>query len=81
MHLSYRPSQSISVIVTKLKGRSSRKLQQEFTELRKKYWGQYFWAIGYGCWSTSNITDEIVNDYLKHYRKPNDISDSNFIIE
>jgi len=33
MHLEYRPSLSISSLVKKLKGRSSRKLQQEFPEL------------------------------------------------
>jgi len=39
MHINYRPSHSISDIVKKLKGRSSRKLQQEFPEIGKKYWG------------------------------------------
>lgn len=81
MHISYRPSQSISHIVKKLKGRSSRKLQQEFPELRKRYWGQHFWAIGYECWSTGNITDEMVNEYLEHHRKPDDKRESSFIIE
>ena len=81
MHISYRPSQSISHRVNKLKGRSSRKLQQEFPELRKKCWGQHFWAIGYGCWSTGNITDEKVNEYLEHHRKPDDKGESSFIIE
>ena len=81
MHLSYRPSQSISYIVKKLKGRSSRKLQQEFPELKKRYWGRHFWAIGFGCWSTGNITDEMVNEYLEHHRKPGDTGESNFIIE
>ena len=81
MHIGYRPSQSISHIVKLLKGRSSRKLEQEFPELRSKYWGRHFWAIGYGCWSTGNITDEIVNEYLEHHRKPDDDLDNNFIIE
>ena len=81
MHINYRPSQSISDIVKKLKGRTSRKLQQEYPELGKKYWGQHFWAIGYGCWSTGNITDEMVNEYLEHHRKPTDEDDSNFILE
>ncbi len=31
------------------------------------------------CWSTGNMTDEIVNQYLEHYRKPNE--NDNFIIE
>lgn len=81
MHISYRPSLSISIIVKKLKGRSSRKLQQEFPELKKRYWGRHFWAIGYGCWSTGNITTEMVDEYLEHHRRGDDISNSNFIID
>ncbi|MCF6359406.1 MAG: IS200/IS605 family transposase [Cyclobacteriaceae bacterium] len=81
MHINYRPSQSISDLVKRLKGRSSRKLQEEFPELKKQYWGRHFWAIGFGCWSTGNITDKMVNDYLEHHRKPDDHSESNFILE
>ena len=81
MHIDYRPSLSISELVKKLKGRSSRKLQQEFPELKNRYWGRHFWAIGFGCWSTGNITDEMVNEYLEHHRKPNDTGESNFILE
>jgi putative transposase len=39
MHIEYRPSQDISSIVKKLKGRTSRKIQQEFPRLKKQYWG------------------------------------------
>ncbi len=81
MHISYRPSMSVSDIVKKLKGRSSRKLQQEFPVLKKRYWGRHFWAIGYGCWSTGNITDEMVNAYLEHHRNPTDNDNSDFILE
>ncbi len=81
MHMEYRPSLSVSGLVKKLKGRSSRKLQQEFPELKKRYWGRHFWAIGFGCWSTGNITDEMVNAYLEHHRKPGDGANLDFIIE
>ncbi len=81
IHIGYRPSQSISSLVKKLKGRTSRKLQQEFPKLQKRYWGRHFWAIGFGCWSTGNITDEMVNDYLEHHRKPEDKDNSDFILE
>ena len=81
IHINYLPSLSISDLVKKLKGRSSRKLQQEFPELKKRYWGQHFWAIGFGCWSTGNITDEMVNEYLEHHRKPEEDKDENFILE
>ena len=81
VHLNYRPSQSVSDLVKKMKGRSSRKLQQEFPKLNKQYWGRHFWAIGFGSWSSGNITDEMVNQYLEHHRRPDDQSNSNFILE
>jgi len=80
MHVEYRPSLSISNLVKKLKGRSSRKLQQEFPELKNRYWGRHFWGIGYGCWSTGNVTDKMVNEYLEHHRKSDD-DGSKFILE
>ncbi len=64
-----------------MKGRSSIKLQIEFLELKKRYWGRHFWAIGFGCWSTGNITDEMVNQYQEHHRNPNESNNDNFIIE
>jgi len=80
MHIEYRPSQNISSLVKKLKGRSSRRLQQDFPKLQKKYWGRHFWAIRFGCWSTGNITDKMVNEYLEHHRKSSNDND-NFILE
>lgn len=81
MHIEYRPSQSISELVRRLKGRSSRKLQQEFLELGKRYWGRHFWAIGFGCWSTGNITDKMVDEYLEHHRRPDNDDQSDFILQ
>ena len=37
MHIEYPPSKSISDIVKRLKGRTSRLLQQEYPELQKRY--------------------------------------------
>lgn len=81
LHVEYRPSQSVSDLIKKLKGRSSRKLQGEFPELQKRYWGRHFWAIGYGCWSTGNIADEMVNEYLEHHRRKDDNENARFILE
>ena len=80
VHIEYSPKQSISFLVKQMKGRTSRKLQQEFTSLGKTYWGKHFWATGYGAWSTGNITDQMVNEYLEHHRKLNS-DNSNFILE
>ena len=81
MHIEYPPSLSISILVKKLKGRSSRILQQEFPELGKKYWGRHFWAVGYGVWSTGNITDEMVQEYLEHHRDKPNSERGNWIME
>ena len=79
MHIEYPPNKNISDIVKRIKGRSSRILQQEYPKLKERYWGRHFWAGGYGAWSTSNITDKMVDDYLEHHRKDDD--GSNMMLE
>ena len=82
LHLSYPPKHSVSEIMRRIKGRSARKLLQEYPTLKKRYWGGHFWGIGYGAWSTGEITEEIVQEYLEHHRhreRPNDPGD--FILE
>lgn len=80
LHLSYPPRISVSDMVKRLKGRSSRKLLQEYPHLKKRYWGGHFWGIGYGAWTVGNITDEVLQAYLDHHREhPN--GDENFILE
>jgi len=81
MHIEYAPSKSISDLLKRLKGRTSRRLQEEYPVLRKKYWGRHFWAIGYGVWSTGNITDEMVQQYLEHHRQPSNKDNDNIILE
>ena len=81
LHIEYPPKLSISVILKQLKGRSSHLLQKEFPHLKKRYWGQRFWAKGYGAFSTGNITDEIVQKYIDgHREKPNE-SNEDFFLE
>ena len=38
---------SASKLVYYIKGNTSRKLQMEYKELSKQFWGQYLWARGY----------------------------------
>jgi len=51
------------------------------TIVNKRYWGRYFWAIGYGAWSTGNITDEKVQEYLEHHRDPSNAGTGIVILE
>jgi putative transposase len=81
MHIEYAPKLAVADIVKRLKGRSSRMLQAEYPHLKKRYWGRHFWAIGYGVWSTGNITDEMVQAYLEHHRQESNSKNDNFILD
>ena len=71
---------SISEILKRLKGHIAKILLMKYTELNKRYWGGHLWGIGYGAWSTGNITDEMLQQYLDHHKEgPN--SNQNFILE
>jgi len=56
---------SISDLMQRLKGTSSRKLLQEYSELQKRYWGRHLWARGYFAVSTGNVTDETTRQYIE----------------
>ena len=81
MHIEYPPSKSISDLVKRFKGRTSRILQLEYPELKRRYWGKHFWAIGYGAWSTGNLTEEMVQEYLEHHRDSSNRGNHDFILE
>lgn len=55
-----------SKIVQYLKGRSSRLIQDEFPELKKRYWGQHLWARGYFCATVGSVTKETVQQYINN---------------
>lgn len=49
-----------------LKGRSSKMLQEEFKELRQRYWGQHLWAPGYFCRTVGAVTEEMIKEYIEN---------------
>lgn len=55
-----------SKIVQYLKGKSSYRLQREFRELQKRYWGQHLWARGYFCASVGAINEEMIKQYIEN---------------
>ena len=80
LYVSYPPTWSISEMMKRIKGMSSRKLQQEFPNLGKQYWGKHFWAVGYGAFSSGEVTDNIIKNYLENHDTKND-SDDGFVVE
>jgi len=56
---------SPSKIMNLIKGKSSYRLQREFPEIRKKYWGQHIWARGYFCATVGAVTEETIKKYIE----------------
>ena len=81
MFIGYRPTHSISKIVQWLKGTSSRIMLQEFTHLRKQFWGRHFWARGYMAVSSGNVTDEMIQAYIDEQEGEPVVDDSRFQID
>jgi REP element-mobilizing transposase RayT len=52
-------------LVQYIKGRSSRRLQDEFPELRKQYWGQNLWARGYFCATVGAVDEATIKAYIE----------------
>ena len=66
----------MSDLVQRLKGRSSRRLMEEFGELSCQYWGRHMWARGYFAVSTGNVTDEIIKQYIDSHKDTPDPNDN-----
>jgi len=79
--VSVPPSLSISDLVQRLKGHSSRKLLQEFGELSRRYWGRHLWARGYFVVTTGNITDDIIKQYSESHDKHAQDENDNFSVD
>ncbi len=70
--LSCPPSISPSKVAQYLKGRSSRLLQEEYTELKKRYWGQHLWARGYFCGTVGAVSEEMIKEYVENQDEENE---------
>ena len=68
--VSSPPTLAPSEIMRRLKGRTSSKLFEKFAQIRKRYWGQHFWARGYFCATVGQMTEEMIKAYLEHHFEP-----------
>jgi putative transposase len=63
--VSVPPKVSVSKLMQRIKGRSSRRMLEEFGELSRQFWGRHLWARGYFAASSGNVTDEIIKQYIE----------------
>ena len=62
------PKLSSSELMGVLKGRSAIRLYNRFPHIRKKLWGNHFWARGYFV-DTVGVNEEIIRRYVRHQDK------------
>ena len=66
MFVSVPPHLSVSKLVQRMKGKTSRKLLSESKFLSKQFWGRHLWGLGYFVASFGNVTDEVIMEYIKN---------------
>lgn len=76
--VSAPPHLSASKLVQYLKGATSRKLQMEYKELNKQFWGKHLWAKGYFVASSGNVTDEVIAEYIRNQDIAENMKNDNF---
>jgi len=74
MLLSCPANLAPSQIAQYLKGRSSRLIQDEFPELKKRYWGQHLWARGYFCATVGSVTKDTIQQYISNQSEQGDVN-------
>ena len=55
------------------------RLNQEYKDLKRRYWGQHLWARGYFCATVGSVTEEMIRNYIAN--QGNDEKDEIFKIE
>jgi len=73
MLVSAPPHLAPAKLVQYIKGRSSRRLQEEFPHLKKQYWGQHLWARGYFCATVGAVNEETVRAYIESQKWDADV--------
>ena len=65
LFVSCPPHVSPSYLMQRIKGKSSRRLLQQFSHLNKACWGRHQWARGFFVASSGVITDEAILEYIR----------------
>jgi len=79
--VSVPPSLSVSKLVQRIKGVTSRKLLQENRGLNKAYWGRHLWSRGYFVASIGDVTDEVIARYIENQQETERDEDADFKVE
>lgn len=65
MIIQIHPRESVSEVVQRLKGGTSRLLRKEYENMEEFVWGDEFWADGYFAETIGVATIRLVKQYIK----------------
>src|SRR3954447_23529801 len=65
LFVSCPPHVSPSYLMQRVKGKTSRRLLQQFSHLNEACWGRHLWARGLFVASSGNVTDEVIMEYIR----------------
>ena len=71
----------VSEMMKRIKGRTSRKLLDEYKGMKKAFWGQHLWARRYFAATTGNVTDEVIMKYIEEQSKMERDKDEEFKVD
>ena len=63
--LSLPPQLSPSRVMQAVKGKTSHSLLSDWRRLRKEFWGRHLWKRGYFVATSGNVTDEVIEEYIR----------------
>jgi putative transposase len=72
---------SVSQVMKRIKGKTSRRLLSESRILAKQCWGRHLWARGYFAVSSGNVTDEVIAQYNEQQAIEERARDDDFTID
>lgn len=58
------PQISVSKLVGRIRGKTSRRLLAENRRLSGQFWGRHLWGRGYFAASSGNVTDDVIMQYI-----------------
>lgn len=71
IHLLFKakPNTEISKLLNAYKSASSRRIKNEFPEIRKQLWKEYFWSKSYCLVTTGGAPLDVVKQYIENQGK------------
>ena len=75
VHLLFKskPNTELSTLLNAYKSASSRRIKNEFPQIKKYLWKEYFWSKSYCLVATGRASLEVVKQYMENQGKESEV--------